>query len=276
MTIVTNERVELWYEIQGRGEPVVLIGGFGILHEQFHLVTPLLAQHFTVLNWNWRGAGHSDRTQTCDYSIEGWTEDLRTVLDAAEIARAAVWATSTGSLVGIHFAARYPERVRTLITYPYFKTDPELRRVYQCYQHIFDVFGWDGITRILSWIGMPEERLHSPEGIAFAQWERQCLERSLSPSAFNKMCQAYEYVDLTADLPRLRSVPVLVLGGKDGPLGLETPMIRRLAEEFRAAVPRAQTQMIAGAGGIYCMLEKPQETAQVVMTYLNTMAQQEV
>src|SRR5262245_49171812 len=273
MLTTTTDRVELWYDLQGRGDPLVLIGGFGILHEQFHLVTPILAQHFTVLNWNWRGAGRSDRVQTRDYSIELWTEDLRTVLDAAGIARAFLWSTSTGSLIGIHFTARYPERARALVTYPYFKTEPELRRVYQCYQQIFDIFGWDGITRILSWIGMPEERLQSPEGIAFAQWERQCLERSLSPSAFHKMCQAYEYVDLTADLPRLHAVPVLVLGGRDGPLGLETPMIHRLAEEFRAAVPHAQTQVIAGAGGTYCMLEKPEETTQAVRTYLHAVAQ---
>ena len=252
------------YEIQGRGEPVVLIGGFGILHEQFHLVTPLLAQHFTVLNWNWRGAGHSDRTQTRDYSIEGWTEDLRTVLDAAGIARAAVWATSTGSLVGIHFAARYPERVRTLITYPYFKTDPELRRVYQCYQHIFDVFGWDGITRILSWIGMPEERVAFAGGyrvclvgtaVSGAQPESQCVQQNVSGLRVCGFDGRFAAAVLSAGVGT---------AGKDGPLGLETQMICRLAEEFRAAVPRAQTQMIAGAGGTYCMLEKPQETAQRV------------
>jgi len=268
MLTTTADRVELWYDLQGAGDPLVLTGGFGILHEQFHRVTPLLAQRFTVLNWNWRGAGHSDRAQARDYSIELWTEDLRAVLDAAGIERAFLWATSTGSLIGIHFAARYPERVRALITYPYFKTEPELRRVYQCYQHIFDVFGWDGITRILSWIGSPEERLNSAEGIAFARWERECLERSLSPSAFNKMCQAYEDVDLTADLGRLGTVPVMLLAGTDGPLGLRAPLVQRLSEQFHAAVPHAHTQLIGGAGGTYCMLEKPEETAQAVITYL--------
>jgi pimeloyl-ACP methyl ester carboxylesterase len=176
MRTTTTDRVDLWYDIQGTGDPLVLTGGFGILHEQFHLVIPVLSRHFRVVNWNWRGAGHFDRVQTRDYSVEVWTEDLRTILDAAGLDRVFLWATSTGSLVGIHFAARYPEQVRALITYPYFKTEPELRRVYQCYQHIFDVFGWEGITRILSWIGSPAERLHSPEGIAFARWERECLE----------------------------------------------------------------------------------------------------
>ena len=57
----TVGRVEVWYDIQDVGEPLVLIGGFGIRHEQFHLATSWLAQHFTVLNRNWRGAGHCDR-----------------------------------------------------------------------------------------------------------------------------------------------------------------------------------------------------------------------
>jgi hypothetical protein len=46
MATATSGRVELWYDIQGEGEPLVLTGGFGILHEQFHLVTPILAKHF--------------------------------------------------------------------------------------------------------------------------------------------------------------------------------------------------------------------------------------
>jgi hypothetical protein len=102
--------------------------------------------------------------------------------------------------------------------------------------------------------------------------KRYRLERSLSPGAFNKMCQAYEYADLSADLPRLGAVPVLLLAGLEGSLGLRVPLVQHLTEQFRDGVPHAQTREIAGAGGTYCMLEKPEETAQAAIQYLSSLA----
>lgn len=269
MASARNGNLDIWYEVTGQGDPVALIGGFGILHEQFHLATPILAKHFKVINWHYRGAGNSDRVQSSnDCTVSSWADDLRAVLDDAGIEKAHVWATSTGSMIGVHFAARYRDRVSSLTTYPYFKTAADLRRVYQAYQVIFDVFGYAGITRILSWIGLPEERLNSPEGTAFAQWEGEVLERMVSPEAFNRFCQAYEYADLTADLPRLKDLPVMLLLGEDGPLGMKAPLVAALLEEFQRRAPHAVVRTIPGAGGTYCPMEKPEETTKHVIDFL--------
>jgi hypothetical protein len=52
MSYVTNEGYELWYETTGSGRPILLSGGFGLVDSQFERVTPLLAEHFRVTNWN--------------------------------------------------------------------------------------------------------------------------------------------------------------------------------------------------------------------------------
>lgn len=259
--------IELWYDVQGEGEPLVLSGGFGLLHEQFHRVTPLLAREFKVVNWNWRGAGNSDRAQTAPYSVEAWTDDLRAVLDELGLERPALWGTSTGSLVSIHFAARHPERVRALVTYPVHKTDIGLRKAFEVFVDVFEAFGWEAFARIVSWIGLAETRLNTPEGIEFTQWEAGALARNLNPEAVRRVCEAVADCDLSWDLPRLRC-PVLLLGGVSGPLGLDAPGIRAQLDAFRVAVPGAEVASIPDAGGTYCVLEEPERTAAAAVEWL--------
>ncbi|MGI9659744.1 MAG: alpha/beta fold hydrolase, partial [Gaiellaceae bacterium] len=109
MSETTSEGYSLWYGTQGDGDPVVLTGGFGLVHDQFEQVTPLLANDHRVINWAWRGAGRSDRALGASPSIDAWTRDLEAVLDSAGVERAVLWGTSTGALVSLHFAARHPD-----------------------------------------------------------------------------------------------------------------------------------------------------------------------
>ena len=107
-----QRRYRIWYDVQGNGDALILTGGFGLVHDQFERVTPLLVDEHCVLNWNWRAVGRSDRGLGSAPSIDAWTQDLEAVLDASNIDTATLWGTSTGALVSLHFAARHPERVR--------------------------------------------------------------------------------------------------------------------------------------------------------------------
>ena len=53
--------VELWYQVSGEGEPVIQIHGAGFGHFNFAPATPALAEHFTVIDYDLRGYGKSDR-----------------------------------------------------------------------------------------------------------------------------------------------------------------------------------------------------------------------
>ena len=61
MAYVEDNGVKLWYEITGKGEPLVLTGGFGCLHNQWDWIMDILNEDFQVINWNYRGSGQSDR-----------------------------------------------------------------------------------------------------------------------------------------------------------------------------------------------------------------------
>ena len=213
MAFATSDGGEIWYEAQGEGPALILTGGFGLLDQQYSLVTPLLAKRFRVINWNWRGAGKSTRVLSEPYSVEAWTRDLHAVATAAEIDQAYMWGTSSGSLVSIHFAAHRLDLVKALILYPSFRTTREGRRRYSLYLQLFDEFGWDALATIFSFVGLSEERLSSPDGIAFQAWERDVFIKNLTPESVEVVFRALSCADLSADLVRLKGTPVLLVGG---------------------------------------------------------------
>ena len=61
MATVEHDGTKLWYDINGKGQALVLTGGFGLLHNQWDFVRSMLAEKFQVVDWNYRGAGQSDR-----------------------------------------------------------------------------------------------------------------------------------------------------------------------------------------------------------------------
>jgi pimeloyl-ACP methyl ester carboxylesterase len=125
MPLVDDSGTKLWYQVTGleRGQYLVLSGGFGLLEDQYDFVRELLGRHFQVIDWNYRGAGQSDRAWPGGaFNQDTWVDDLEKILSYLGVQKALFWGTSTGSLITIRYAARYPSRVRAVIAYP--EVDP--------------------------------------------------------------------------------------------------------------------------------------------------------
>ena len=114
MATVEVNGAELWYELSGDGEVVMQVPGAVSAHEGYALVTPAMVDHFTVLDYDPRGYGLSDRPQQ-EYSFDVWCDDMVGLLDALGIERCHVHGGSMGSMVALRFAERFPERVRGLV-----------------------------------------------------------------------------------------------------------------------------------------------------------------
>jgi pimeloyl-ACP methyl ester carboxylesterase len=111
---LTRNGCRLWYDVKGEGDDLLQIGGAGFAHMNFSAVTDRMAEHFRVIEVDQRGNGFSDRPDE-KYTIEGWADDMAAVLDGIGVERAFVHGTSTGGMIAIKLAAKYPEKVRALI-----------------------------------------------------------------------------------------------------------------------------------------------------------------
>src|SRR5450631_906027 len=106
--------VQMYYEISGEGEYVLQVPGAVNGHEGYAAVTPGMAKHFKVIDFDPRGYGLSDRPQQ-KYTFDVWAADMAGLLDALHVERAHVHGGSMGGSLAIHYAARFPDRVNGMV-----------------------------------------------------------------------------------------------------------------------------------------------------------------
>jgi pimeloyl-ACP methyl ester carboxylesterase len=101
------------YEVQGQGEPLLLIPYLSADHACFAFQLPAYTEHFSCIAIDLPGSGESDKPPG-PYSTEGYADQVDAFLGAVGIERAHVAGVSLGGAVGMHLAARHPGRVRSL------------------------------------------------------------------------------------------------------------------------------------------------------------------
>jgi pimeloyl-ACP methyl ester carboxylesterase len=83
-------------------------------HEYYRRFLERLGRHLRVVAFDKRGVGLSDRFAKAP-TLEGRTEDILAVLDAAGLERVALAGVSEGGLMAQLFTAQHPERVERLV-----------------------------------------------------------------------------------------------------------------------------------------------------------------
>jgi 3-oxoadipate enol-lactonase len=96
-------------------DAVMLQHGFGRSGNMWYGWVPHLSRDFRVLRMDLRGTGQSsDPGPHFEYTLDRLLSDFVALLDALEIEKVHYVGESLASMLGVAFAARYPERVKSL------------------------------------------------------------------------------------------------------------------------------------------------------------------
>lgn len=270
MATASENGIHLWYETKGSGAPVMLVGGFALIDNQWDYVVDPLSEKHTVINWAFRGSGKSDWTMAMPPTVDQYAEDMRIVLDAAGIEKTAIWATSTGAPVALRFAAKYPERVTALCTYPWFKTDDTWRGIMDAAYYVGKYFGVDHMSRLFAGSVFPSELLYAPEGVEYEVWAKKVYLANVNPNTLKWVIEAYKEVDLTGDVGRIEC-PVMLLMGNDSEQNDRDSMkevsFDYLVNSFLALKPDAEVATIENAGSTYCMITSADKCADAALDF---------
>ncbi len=106
--------MNLFYEIHGEGEPIILIPGFASGAWTWFCQIDELSKYFRVITFDPRGIGQS-KTDLQNLSIDTFVADVLWILDDLKIEKANVLGASFGGFVALELALRFPERVNKLV-----------------------------------------------------------------------------------------------------------------------------------------------------------------
>jgi pimeloyl-ACP methyl ester carboxylesterase len=115
-TVHSKDGTTIAYEQLGEGPAVILVAGaLGVRsHPMGQQLAALLAQHFTVINYDRRGRG--DSGDTPPYAVEREVEDIDALIDEAG-GSASLCGISSGAVLALEAASRLPDKVMKLALY---------------------------------------------------------------------------------------------------------------------------------------------------------------
>ena len=112
-TVKVND-INMYYKVCGEGEPLVILQEAGIEISSMYNVLDAFAENYQVIALDNRGAGRTDMPDE-PYSIEMMAEDTIGLMDEIGIKNAHFLGISMGARITQVIAAKYPERVKSLI-----------------------------------------------------------------------------------------------------------------------------------------------------------------
>ncbi len=112
MPTVSVEGGSLFYERQGNGPPIVFIHGGWQDSTVWASQVEHFAEQYDVITYDIRGHGQSGPTETTQYSVELFVDDLETLLLELDIDQPILVGISVGGLVARAFLDRHPEQAR--------------------------------------------------------------------------------------------------------------------------------------------------------------------
>jgi pimeloyl-ACP methyl ester carboxylesterase len=181
MPTVQANGIEIYYEVQGEGEPLVLIPYLAADQACYAFQVAEYAKQFTCYSVDLRGAGLSGKPEGT-YTTELFADDVAAFMQAVGVGQAHVFGLSLGAAAGMWLAAKHPALVKSLSLHSAWdRTDPFLRAV---------VEGWQIMAQGLGSVA-------------------EMVIRGIFPFCFTPELYAArpEYIDSLADFVRSRPMP---------------------------------------------------------------------
>lgn len=257
--------INIYYEVSGEGQPLVLIPGLGADLTDWMFQIPEFSKKYKVVAFDNRGTGRSEAPDA-PYSTRMMADDTAGLMDALGIDGAHVLGYSMGGFIAQEFAINYPERTKSLIlaatcAAPAAYDDLSQYHVEQAWAAAVAEVSPKTFVRMQLPYLVTSEFFDKPEMVTMWVEAISANPYRTQPYAYRRLSVASLQHDTRTRLKRI-TAPTLVLVGKEDIL---LPV--KVSEELAALVPRAR--LVALEGGAHAMwVETPDKFNQAVLHFL--------
>lgn len=235
-------QVELFYEEDGHGEPVVWIHGLGLDHQVWGLQASLFAQHFRCVTFDNRDAGQSDRSPS-SYTMKTLADDVIGLMDALAVDKAHIVGLSMGGAIAQELAITHPARVnRLVLVSTYTSSDRRGADVLHSFALMRARFSREEYARATTpWVfTYGDYQIPGLVDLAIARFEEDPY--FLPADVYARQVEAALSHCTEDRLSRITAPTLIVAGDED----LMTPM--RFTRTLHERIPGATLAVIRGAG----------------------------
>jgi 3-oxoadipate enol-lactonase len=261
---VTGGPVVLYHQIEGEGEPLLLLNGVFMTAASWQPVARPLAKCYRLVRCDFRG--QLMMPVSPPDTLEGHADDVVALLDELEIESTHVVGTSLGGVVGAIAAGRYPGRVRSLVTIAsadgfHSQRAEELDRWMAACQHTLDGGDRGELSDVI------ESVVFSPAWVEAHRAER--AERRAQITALPDiwfetaigLLDGAHSVHLREELSAIKCPTLVVAAELDGFVSVAE--VRNMAER----IDGARFEIIEGAGHAV-VVEQPQRVVDLCLEFL--------
>jgi pimeloyl-ACP methyl ester carboxylesterase len=122
---VTTERDELYYEVRGQGQPLLMIPGGGGDGGSYSLIVEILSDEYKVITYDRRANARSTMNDPQNFEVSQQSRDAVAVLREAGETSAFVFGNSSGAVIALDMAKTHPQSVQAIVAH-----EPPLARVH--------------------------------------------------------------------------------------------------------------------------------------------------
>src|SRR5277367_2951604 len=264
MDRLRSDDAEIFYEIRGKGPPVVLLHPFPCNHEFWNPIAEALESRYRLILPDLRGHGSSEIGEG-PALMQKHASDISRVLDAAGIGKAAFIGCSIGGYILFEFWRRFRDRINAMVlcdTRPQADTAEaranRLQAAAAVLEHGTEPFLEAMIPKLMGRITVTTR----PDIVAGAR----AMMREMSAEDINQVQQGMAArPDSVADLKTI-NVPTLILIGEEDILSTVAD-----GELMRQNIAGSQLKVIPKAGH-YAPWEQPQAVGPVLRRFLDDVA----
>lgn len=269
-TIAANG-TQIYVRVGGHGPAVILIHGFGDTGDMWAKLAANLMRDHTVVVPDLRGMGLSAKPAD---GYDKWTQaaDMRAVVEALQIDKAAVVGHDIGTMVAYAYAARYRDKteklvvmdapvpgvppwdeiVRSPMLWHFDFGGPDVERLVKGRERIYLDRFWNEFAGTPSKIG-EETRRH------YASLYAQPGAMRAAFAQFRSIRKDVE--DNKKALTTKLAIPVLAIGGEKSFGGMEAVVMRNAATDV--------TEVVIPDAGHWLMEEQPAATITAIRQFLD-------
>ncbi len=263
MPVINLHNVNLYYEIHGDGEPLILIPGLGTGAWLWFKQVPAFARFFRTIIFDPHGVGRSDKTSEA-LTTRTLAATVAELLNALDIEQAHVLGASLGGFVAQEFALGYPQKTIRLVlcctSAGGARHIPPPANVLEAYAANFHLNAEERIRQNLLLAFAP--RYITEHAAEVERVIEMRLSGVVPDEVYMNQVRAGQAFDAEARVSQIK-VPTLVISGD-----ADNIVLVENSDNLAAAIPGAKLVIVQGGGHMF-FIEQAETFNAAVLEFIN-------